>query len=362
MNVLLHLGMPKCGSSALQTYLSSPTFAKDSGGRCAYVALHAGGKLLWGDALHANAAASPFGYCSSHMGNVLSRYTPDQKRAVQAGMRDLLRSHDLLVLSCEGWGANHTLFFDDCLFDDPAFQIGALAWVRPQIEWMNSAWWQWGAWSKASASKWIQHTRPKAQWHTAARAWSKKPWVKQVGFRLLEGEIVQDFMGLLGYPVSPQASANESLPASVLRLFQRNRSLRPGVHDSAIEFSLARHLRLGGGKTPWILRQKMVERLLKYYRKDNEALLAALPADQGERMRNNPLWWDASAYAERTLSTPTPGAPKVDELEALTVAALETIARLDAQLRRLESDRSKDEPGSDAAPEASAFTDSMEIR
>lgn len=336
MNVILHLGMPKCGSSALQTYLSGPALQRDTGGRCTYVALHAQGKLLAGPDLMAYARASAYGYCSSHAASVISQYSASQKRSLRSQLQELGKQYETLIFSCEGWGPNAHRFARGCLFADKAFDVTVVGYVRPQMEWLNSAWWQWGAWGELSLGKWIERNRVKALWHTVMQAWAAQPWVRQAQTRLLNGEVVQDFMSSLGYHIPAQPRANQSLPATVLRLFQRNRRLRPGVHDSAIEFVLARQLKMEGGSTPWVLRQRMVSELLPFYRKDNERLLETLPAEQRQKMQGDARWWDAAHYLQRPVGRPVAGQIDAAALEKLTVAALEAVHRLDAQVRQME--------------------------
>jgi len=337
MNILLHVGMPKCGSSALQSYLSSEEFTHATQGKCAYLALHADGKLLQGENIVRKTASSVHGYCASHNGNLMSSYTPDQQSEVRAILHEMAQRYDTLVFSCEGWGAHPQHFKDDCLFADAAFDVTVLAYVRPQVEWMNSAWWQWGAWTKLPMGQWINRNRPQAQWHSLLQQWAAMPWVKKVDARLLAGDVVQDFMHYLGYEIAGQTRTNQSLPGIVLRLFQHNRQLRPGPHDSAIEFVLARHLQLEAGKTPWIIRPQMVQNLLDYYLPDNKMLLEMLPAGMRQKMHDDPRWWSPAPYEERKLSPVQVKNLDREELEQLAVSALESIRDLDNELRKLRS-------------------------
>jgi hypothetical protein len=335
MKVLLHIGMPKCGSSALQTYLSSQAFAETCHRRYAYVALQEKGGVLAGSELLERAAASAFAYCSSHDAKLVAELTARERNAALASFKALGQKYDTLILSSEGWGPLPQLFADDCLFSDDALEVTVVAYVRPQLEWMNSAWWQWGAWADVPMMKWVNRNRSRAQWDRLLEHWSAKPWVKQVDVRLLEGDVVQDFMGYLGYPIPPQPRANQSLPETVLRLFQRNRQLRPGPHDSAIEFVLARHLKLDAGKSPWVLRPKMIGPLIEFYRQENERLVRKLPEEQRQKILGDPRWWDAEVYAQRETSKVMVGKLRADDVEPLAVAALDAIKRMDAEIRRL---------------------------
>jgi hypothetical protein len=329
--------MSKCGSSALQVFLSSPAFEKATNGRCAYLALHADGKLWRGDPLIEHAASSPRGYCSSHLGDAISAFTPNQKQQVRRLLNDLSRKYDTLILSCEGWGQNPQRLTDDCIFADDAFHVEVLAYVRPQLEWINSAWWQWGAWTALPAGQWINRQRRMAQWDALARQWAAKPWVKKIDVRLIDGDVVQDFMHYLGFQVPAQPRVNQSLPGILLRVLQHNRQLRAGPHDSAIDFVLARHLQLDAGGTPWILGPRKVEELLAFFRHENEQLANRLSSEQRETMLDDPRWWQAEPYLLRPVAKPVVERLDVAQLEQLTVATLEAINRLDAELRACRS-------------------------
>ena len=349
MKLILHIGMSKCGSSALQSYLSSVAFQQAVGGGAVYVALHQGGVVFHGDDLIKRAAVSPHGYWTSHAGEIVADLSPANRVRVCSELRELGQRYGTVIMSNEGWGARPHLFGEEGLFADLAgngFEIVVLAYVRPQVEWMNSAWWQWGAWTKAPLERWVNQNRPRAKWSNILQEWVIKPWVTQVDARLLDTNVVHTFMSYLGFSVEAGSRVNSSLPGVVLRLFQRNRELRPGPHDSAVDFALARQLRIEQGKSPWVIGPKRVEQLLEYYREDNQQLADLLPREQSEAMLADPRWWSMDPYLERELQPAQIKRLNPDELEQLVVAALEAVYRLDGELRQLRSlrDKNRDNP------------------
>lgn len=335
--VLLHIGMPKCGSSALQSYLSSPDLDRITNGRCIYAALNENGQLLSGMPLIRRAQASPHGYVSSVRADAMNGFSARQKAKAQTGLCHLSKSHEWLILSCEAWGPNPQQFTEDCLFADLGLDVHLLAYVRPQIEWMNSSWWQWGAWTSLNPRPWIMRERNSALWFSVLRQWAHKPWVKTVSVRLLDGDIIQDCMNHLGYQVSGQPPINQSLPEIVLRLFQRHRHLRPGPHASAIDFSLSRHLCLNTKKTPFIIGPIIGKELIDFFREDNEQLAQILSPQQREKMLSDPRWWQSERCLKGSLHNAFVETLDVDDLEQLAVAAIKAIESLDAEVRRLRS-------------------------
>ncbi len=159
MKILLHVGMPKCGSSALQSYLSSTEFEKATAGRSKYVALHDDGKVLVGDALFRRAAVSSYGYVTSH--STYDSFAADRKlqRNALAIFKELSQEADTIVLSSEGWGTAPQALAEDSIFSAAGYEVNVIAYVRPQIEWLNTAWWQWGAWADVPFSRWLNFTR-----------------------------------------------------------------------------------------------------------------------------------------------------------------------------------------------------------
>jgi len=327
--------MPKCGSSALQTYLSSSDFERVTKGRCVYLALKDDGRVLSGETLLRRAQMSPYGYTTSAQANALAALDTRQKTDVRASLYRLGEKHDWLILSSEAWGPTAQHFTDECLFADPAFEIHVLGYVRPQVEWINSAWWQWGAWTQLKPRQWIDRERKKALWYSLFHQWSAKTWIKSLNVRLLNDDIVQDFMSHLGYQVSNQSRINQSLPAIVLRLFQRHRHLRPDPHASAIEFVLARHLHLNTKKTPWIMGTAITSKLIDFFREDNEKLAQMLSPQQREHLISDPRWWQAEYYQQRSIEKAFVDRIDVDELERFAVAAIETINDIELELREL---------------------------
>lgn len=335
MNLLLHVGMPKCGSSALQTFLSSRNFKKAVEGRFAYAAIDSTGTLRSGNRLVRHAEASSYGYVNSANINRIPELSHWQATRLHANLAWLGSRHEGVILSSEGWGSRAGEFVDKALFQKKRNRVHVVMYIRPQVEWFNSAWWQWGAWVNAPMQRWVRRNRFRANWYEAYLSWRALSWVDRVDIRLAGYDVVNDFLGLLGCEPVESVKANLGMPESVLRIFQRNRELRPGPHDSAIEFAIARQLQLDSQPPPWVLPQPMVGELIELFAEDNRRLMNELPLDQRDLMRHDDRWWRADCFNDRLVFSTDPESVGIADLEALTVAALKAVYRLDREVRRL---------------------------
>lgn len=319
MTLILHCGAPKCGSSAVQAALTHiPELRSRSGRRVVYGALVPDRGVIAG--AHLARAKGSRDYRASMSASRLAGLDLDQ---LAAALRAI--EADDIVLSCEGWFAQAGLFAETLAALDMPVKV--VAYVRPQVAWMNSAWWQWGAWVNQPFKRAIENRLALVQWDTLAAAWEALPQVEEVIVRLLPGDVVPDFYEEVldvEVPEGLPRDVNKSLPGSMLRLFQRNRDLRPGPHDSEIEFLIGKYVDLPG-KTPWVLDRPTVRTILDATRESNLALLERLPPEQAEAMRADPRWWDAEAYADKTREPPGPVDPDADTLEVMCVALIKAL-------------------------------------
>ncbi|WP_200157623.1 glycosyltransferase family 2 protein [Allochromatium vinosum] len=338
IEILLHIGMPKCGSSALQAYLSRPDFKRAARRRFAYLALMKEKKILTPNELQKVTLRSPRRYTSSCSVESFKTFDSEDQKNLQKKIKHIGSKYEKLIFSCEGWGFNHRFFSDDGLFAHEDFQVTILAYIRPQVEWLNSAWWQWGAWTDLNFDKWIETQKGNLNWNRLYQSWNQKHWVENVDFRLMQGDVVHDFLGYLGLDPyehrSESSLINQSLPAPLLRLFQRHRELRAGPHDSEADFILSRRLTLASGKSPWVIDADRAKKLTDFFQAENKKLSFALTPAQRKSMLEDKRWWTPEPYSSRAAENPTPEEPRLEDLEALTVAALQAIIDLDRKIQK----------------------------
>lgn len=337
VNAILHLGFGKCGSSALQKVLSrTPDFVGKAGLRYSYAAITQTGRCLSGAELSRAAVRSPHGYVTSTNASFIAAFKPWKLRALRHDLDSMLSRSVLPIFSNEAWTRHIQLFRQHDLFDRLGLRPQVVVYVRPQVDWLNSAWWQWGAWSGLAFETWLERNIRGVDWWKLIEPWYGFVGRSNVKVRLLPDDIVLDFFSLLNAAPPKSTRNNTSLPGTVLRILQRHRDLRPHAHASALEFALGDHFAPGGAdKTPWVIDPSHAEKAIRACRPGNERLLAALDESDREKMRLDQRWWDPAAYAHKPVERAGKLPPLAEQTDAVAANAFAVIQRLDSEIRAL---------------------------
>ena len=264
--IILHVGAPKCASSTIQAYLcdnhSLPNrslFNKRKTYR--YISIDSKGSLLTGEDLHSKFKKSQLGYISSHG----FRKMPISLKAIFTKIKSNLGKNEIGVLSCEGWGREvRKLDFDD-VFTSLGISVRIFFAVRAPIEWLNSGWWQWGAWTDAAVETWITNSIGSTDFATDIEAWQSVPGVEDVRVVEISENPLKKFKEYLGVSDDWKSQANVGSHPAILEFLLKNKE-RYGrsIHSPMIEFKLNRILQLDRTPLPFVinpeLRQKILER------------------------------------------------------------------------------------------------------
>lgn len=332
--VVLHIGAGKCGSSALQEYLSkSVTHRTTSGETLAYGVLNTDGKILTGATITERALSSMFQYVTS------TAFTAVENKMFGRNLLSSLQTLncDVLVLSFEGWiyeagdAKKHITNFG-------GLDIEVLMYVRAPAQWVNSAWWQWGAWSDLSFGEWLDEELSRTFWSRYIECWNELGFVTNIVVRLLPENVLEDFCDLYAIEYRPgeTMSSNVSLAGSVQRFLQRHRELRPSPHISRIEFSLARHL--SAGRSAWVIDPDNLSVIIEATQEYNRQLMHWLDHEQIECLKKDRSWWHAGYYDNRQVETPNERPVSNGETDALLLDAIKAIHEAEVSILALKKE------------------------
>lgn len=298
--LVLHIGAGKCGSSSLQSYLSqNSAHTSRHGHTYEYVAIGGNGKPLRGQNLKNYAAKSPYGY---------GCYPPIGANGKQLGIildsattLRAMKSEDITpILSCEGWVKECEQFTESRVLEKIGLVTDVVLYVRPPLDWINSAYWQWGAWTGAGFERWLKNAHTGVFWGDFAESWRNVPNVRHVQMRLATNDIVTDFMQRIECDLQGHAQAlNSGSSGDFLRFLQRNRIYRFDPHSPQVEFIFNRLITEKSSKTPWIIEPKLQDWIFQCLGDHYKSLHNYLSPADWETVLGDSRWWDASSYVNR---------------------------------------------------------------
>lgn len=333
----IHVGFDKCGSSSIQTFLShSDVFKCVDGDGLVYAALSFD-RVIHGKELVRRANNSHHGYLASVTWEMIKQ-SPDEYLDEIGGQILALLDNQHLVLSHEAW--NHELPYWSRInfFEKHQLDVTFIFYIRPPVAWMNSAWWQWGAWSGYEFDQWMPRVANAVKYIDRIRGFNDIHWVSDVKVRLLDSDLLCDFAKILqlekqSYQQFP--TSNKSLNNGLLRLFQNHRYLRNET-ASAIDFVLDKQLKLDG-RPDWVLNQQHIKDIIDQTRESNLALLEFLDDESQVKLLADPRYWESEAFADMIAKPATGVKPTYDELEQISVAGIHAIMAMANQQRELKA-------------------------
>jgi|GEM_PF-2462027 len=299
-----HIGAGKCGSSAIQSCLShSPVLTRKEGGEMDYRVITQVGVLRGNEV-------------RKHLQHLSNGYYPSMPATKVAQLSDKVFSNAVsavskartpVVFSFESWlneMANKPELRSrmmELFSGGDTRKVKLIAFVRPLPKWINSAWWQWGAWTPGvQFNDWLE-TAIKVDWNLVSRRLIKAVGDDVLTVRPVLGNVVDQFFDEIGCvkPDDQADSANKSLPAAVLNLYHHALDLRPGPHDMKSDFIAGRILspsRRSYTPTPWVLGPRQIETILRRTKKSNLKLIELMSPSDREAVLADPSWWSVDAY------------------------------------------------------------------
>lgn len=302
--IYLHLGADKCGSSSIQSYLSQASTLRCgwTRGRIRYISVQNDGFLL-GNAQRLLAITRPSGYVNSLSYAGIASLSEESIQAMQSQISHVAED---LILSNEGWFRSPPAFFrtlSELLLVPPSSHpFHAIAFVRPPVAWVNSAWWQWGAWKDGvDFNNWVTHATKSTQWANFGQRLQQCSEFCKITIEPIQSNVVRQLCNNLGVRVARGGGGrtNTSLPAAALKLYQSYRHLRPGEHASRNDYIIMHAIKNSSypyGRVPWVLGRDQVSLILEATAASTQMLLALVSEESRQIILDDPRWWSADAY------------------------------------------------------------------
>ncbi len=343
--IVLHVGAPKAGSSALQHDLTwNPRRALDGrwGKACEYVVIDAVGGIWRRDALADFAALYAAHYANSADLTHLVALPAERLSAINAALGKLRAEGTVPILSYEMW-----LIADEAAVHRFTAALAAplhvVAYVRDPVSWMQSLSWQSRDFGGKSTAAWVETYLGWAQWSELLARWATAPNVQRVDVRLLEGGVCGDFAALIGSPPpSEEIRHNSGLPGEFVRFIRRG-SVHPDLHLSEAKFAWARwvHAAGAGGEldpAPLMFTAAEIAMIIDGTLESSRKLLSLCTADIRERLQADARWWSAEPAIHATRRTPrTPALTLLEESDQLLGETLRAMVAADGGWRAAES-------------------------
>lgn len=344
--IVLHVGAPKAGSSALQhelTWRPRRPLVGRPGVCCEYVAIDASGELLRGDALEGFAALFAARYCMSAGLDDLARLEPARLRAAAGELAALRAAGTIPVLSYELW-----LHAGREAIDRFASLLGAplrvVAYLRDPVSWLRSLYWQRRRPPEGPRGAWVAEHAAWCRWSDHIARWRAAPGVERVDVRLADRSVPRDFAALLGFePDSTDALVNPGVSGEFARFLARHR-VGPALHVSEAKFAWSRWTAAAGvaddfDPTPAVFDAAELAAILAVTADATAALLEQCDAATAAQIRADARWWSADPALHAGPAPRRPPSAPVEEADRLLEAALMALVAADGAWRAEERRR-----------------------
>lgn len=168
--LFIHIGFSKCASSSIQYLFTQNALFLKNGRTYKYIGYDANDKLVNSDIIAERSNFPP---------NFFTTNISAQPKKLKKQLAQIIKDKcDVAIISNEGL-ANPGWLTDEAFncFADLDIKISLVLVLRRFDHWLNSGWWQWGAFSETSLEKWEAINKLSA-FYNGVEKWLKLPNVK----------------------------------------------------------------------------------------------------------------------------------------------------------------------------------------
>ena len=288
--LILHIGGPKCGSSALQTFLTSnPRLETRDGTQVEYwkVAHDENFNVTFLPVSETKPTRGLSYQVSSHFGRRLESECL-HKIFESFFVKNSKNQKKLFVFSHEGWAQElQTAKLANCNCIHRNFKIQIYLNVRPQVNLLIPTYLQWALWTENPTLQktFTNYLTKISDWEVQAEN-ALQLGADKILVRYTP-EIVADFCEIIdvnhaSVKMPLTKKVNKSLPLEAIILLLRNRDLRPGPHHAHIDFLLEDLIDLGDIPiTPISIKieNDLIEEITEHFKANNIKLLSRMNQD-----------------------------------------------------------------------------------
>lgn len=186
--LVLHVGIEKTGSTSLQEYLTAVRNVQQrEGGRLHYGTINAGGYL----------ALNPHEKPGLSVRN-LHDLPPILLRRIGKQLRVCNRSLGIPILSHEAWWDKARAFAERLTLEHLNVRARVVAYIRPPVEWFNSAFWQFLMSQGFDTLSDKLATGRLPSWGKRLEHWKHHSCVERLDVRLYDADVISDFLQTIG--------------------------------------------------------------------------------------------------------------------------------------------------------------------
>lgn len=258
--LIIHIGFGKCASSSVQNLLTKNAVFTARNIKYRYVGFNPDGSLIDSDRIKKLYDFPPRFFTS----NISS-----EPRILKTQLNSILKDKaDVGIISNEGMADPGWLTSDlfEC-FSSLNIPIKVFLITRRYDTWLNSSWWQWGAFSGLSVDDWLSRFSLN-MFRSGVQPWLNLPNLQSFDILDISENPLEEFASSLGLYIDDNPTVNHSTTADMMWFIIKNKFwIKREIHNPQIEFILNEELNYVGEKPQSVISFEEKKLIQKEYQK-----------------------------------------------------------------------------------------------